>query len=67
MNIKVKSKFILKNKLSFRPKSLTILKVDKTYSAICDFVGKNSYGVGSESKSFFDFDLKGNVTLTSSL
>jgi hypothetical protein len=67
MNVMVKSKFVLKNQLSFKPKSLTILKVENTYSAICDFVGKNSYGVESASKSFFDFDLKGNVTLTSSL
>jgi hypothetical protein len=67
MNVMVKSKFVLKNQLSYKPKKLTIFKVEDKYNAISEFVGKNAYGVESESKSFFEFDLKGNITLTSSL
>ena len=67
MNVMVKSKFVLKNQLSYKPKKLAIFKIEDKYTAICDFVGKNVYGVESESKSFFEFDLKGNITLTSSL
>lgn len=67
MNIMVKSKYVLKNQLSYVPKSLTLLMVNDTYSAICEIKGKNSYGTESITKCFFEFDLTGNVVLTSTL
>jgi hypothetical protein len=63
MNIMVKSEFVLKNKYSFIPKKLSILKVNDKYMGTSEFVGKNSYGVEGIIKSYFEFDLEGNVTL----
>jgi hypothetical protein len=67
MSIMVKSKFVLKNQLSYIPKNLTIIMVGDKYSAISEIIGKNGYGVESITKCFFEFDLEGNVTLTSTL
>ena len=63
MNIMVKSKFKLKNKLSFVPKKLTIMYSEKdgTYSGICLYWGKNSYGVKSESTTYYSFTLDGEI------
>lgn len=63
MNIMVKSKYKLKNKYSFVPKKLTILYSEKdgTYSGISKYIGKNSYGVESESTTYWSFDLEGEI------
>jgi len=62
MNIMVKSKYQLKNKVSFIPKKLNLLKMDDgTFSSTSTYLGANSYGAESESKSYFGFDSEGNV------
>ena len=63
MNIMVKSKYKLKNKYSFIPKKLTILYSEKdgTYSGISKYIGKNGYGVESESTTYWSFDLEGEI------
>jgi hypothetical protein len=63
MNIMIKSKFKLKNKLSFVPKRLTIMYSEKdgTYSGICLYWGKNGYGVKSESTTYYSFTLDGEI------
>ena len=60
MNIMVQSKFVLKNKLSFVPKKLTLLKTDSGYSGVSEFVGKNGYGVESLTKTYFSFVNEGD-------
>ena len=64
MNIMVKSKFQLKNKYSFIPKKLNLYDgEDGKYSGYIEYVGKNSYGVESIQKSYFEIDKEGTVTL----
>lgn len=60
MNIMVQSKFVLKNKLSFVPKKLTLLKTEDGYSGISEFIGKNGYGVESLTKTYFSFVNEGD-------
>lgn len=55
MNIMVQSKFNLKNKYSFVPKKLTLTKTDSGYSGVCEYVGKNGYGVESINKTYYSF------------
>ena len=64
MNIMIKSKFKLKNKYSYIPLKLTLMYSDKDdkYSGICKYVGKNGYGVESESTTYFNFTLDGEIT-----
>ena len=64
MKTMVKSKYKLKNKYSFVPKTLTILysKKEGSYNAICKYLGANSYGAVSETKSYFKFTEDGEVT-----
>jgi hypothetical protein len=63
MNIMVKSKFKLKNQISFNPKKLTITysEDDGTYTGISIYVGKNSYGVESESTTYFSITIDGEI------
>jgi hypothetical protein len=63
MNIMVKSKYVLKNKYSFIPKELMIYKSGEKLKGFTKYVGKNGYGVEGIMKSYFEFDLEGNVTL----
>jgi hypothetical protein len=60
MNIMVQSKYVLKNKYSFVPKKLTLMKTDTGYSGISEFVGKNSYGVEGLTKTYFSFVNEGD-------
>lgn len=63
MSVMTKSKYKLKNKLSFVPKELTLMEMkDGTYSAISKFYGKNSYGAEGKETAYFKFDKDGNVT-----
>ena len=45
----------LKNRLSFVPRKLTLLKTEDGYRAISEYIGKNAYGTESLLKSFFSF------------
>ena len=58
----VKSKYKLKNKNSFIPKELLILKNGEKFTASSKYLGTNSYGAEGESESFFEFNDKGEVT-----
>lgn len=60
MNVMVKSKFVLKNQLSFVPRKLTLLKTDSGYTAISEFLGKNAYGTEGITKSYFSFVPEGD-------
>ena len=62
MNVMVKSKYKLKNKNSFIPKELLILKNGEKFTASSKYLGTNSYGAEGESESFFEFNDKGEVT-----
>tara|TARA_R110001592_G_C12576455_1_gene692977 strand:- start:31 stop:468 length:438 start_codon:yes stop_codon:yes gene_type:complete len=63
MKIMVNSQYKLKNKISYIPKKLTIIysEEDGTYSGICNYWGKNSYGVKSESTTYYSFTLDGEI------
>ena len=62
MNIMVKAKYQLKNKLSYIPKELFMYKKDDgTFSASVDYVGANSYGAEGLLRSYFSFDSEGNI------
>ena len=62
MNIMVKAKYQLKNKLSYIPKELFIYKNDDgTFSASVEYVGANSYGAEGLLRSYFGFDSEGNI------
>ena len=63
MQIMTKSKYVLKNKYSFIPKELMIYKSEEKFNGFTKYVGKNGYGVEGIMKSYFEFDLEGNVTL----
>lgn len=56
----VKAKYSLKNKLSFVPRELVIMKKDDKYTTKVTYLGKNAYGAESELSTIFVFDLKGN-------
>lgn len=60
MNIMVKSKFNLKNKNSFKPTRLNILKSDDGYSAVSYYTGTNAYGTEIETTTFFSFVNEGD-------
>jgi hypothetical protein len=56
------SKYKLKNKVSFVPRVLTIMNDEKSggYTVTTSYLGKNSYGAESQSKSYFKYDVEGN-------
>lgn len=56
----VKAQYSLKNKLSFVPRELVIMKKDDKYTTKVTYLGKNAYGAESELSTIFVFDLKGN-------
>lgn len=60
MNVMVKSKFELKNQLSYVPRKLSLLKTESGYTAVCEYLGKNAYGTESILKSYFSFVPEGN-------
>ena len=64
MNVMVKSKFALKNQLSFVPRKLSLLKTESGYSAISEFLGKNAYGTEGITKSYFSFVPEGDGQVT---
>ena len=63
MTIMTQSKFALKNTYSFVPKELMIFKVEDKYNGFTQYLGKNAFGAEGISKSYFEFDLEGNVVL----
>ena len=63
MSIMVQSKFKLKNKNSYMPKKLTIIKSDSGFSAMCKYTGKNAYGTDLESTTYFSFENQGDGNL----
>ena len=66
MTIMVQSQYLLKNKLSYVPRKLTLVQAeDKSFSGIVTILGKNSYGAESETTAYYSFDLEGNVVLIS--
>lgn len=62
-NIMSKSMLSLNNPYSFVPKQLQIYKVEDKYKGYTEYLGKNAYGAEGISKSYFEFDLEGNVVL----
>lgn len=60
MNIMVQSKFTLKNKNSFKPTKLNILKTDMGFSAVSYYTGENAYGTELESTTYFSFVNEGD-------
>ena len=64
MNIMVKAKYELKNKLSYIPKDVFMYKRDDgTFSASVEYIGANSYGAEGLLRSIFAFDSEGNIEL----
>ena len=59
----IQEKFALKKTYSFVPKELMIFKVEDKYNGFTQYLGKNAYGAEGISKSYFEFDLEGNVVL----
>lgn len=60
MNIMVQSKYTLKNKNSFKPTKLNILKTDMGFSAVSYYTGENAYGTELESTTYFSFVNEGD-------
>ena len=60
MNIMVQSSFTLKNRNSFNPTKLNILKTDTGFSAVSYYTGKNAYGTELESTTYFSFINEGD-------
>ncbi len=61
MNILIKSKYSLKNKLTYVPVKLSLMESSGVYVGLLDFIGSNAYGVPGEVTGSFDFDLEGNL------
>ena len=64
MNVMVQAKFKLKNRNSFMPKRLTIMKGSSGFTAICKYTGKNAYGTDLESSSYFSFVNEGDGSVS---
>lgn len=63
VEIMVKAKFKLKNRLSFVPKKLTLMKMqDGRMVATVLMYGKNGYGVEDEVRANFYFTADGKIT-----
>tara|TARA_B100000989_G_C19378094_1_gene400360 strand:- start:132 stop:500 length:369 start_codon:yes stop_codon:yes gene_type:complete len=60
MNIMVQSKFTLKNKNSFKPTKLNILKTSMGFNAVSYYTGENAYGTEIESTTYFSFVNEGD-------
>ena len=60
MNIMVQSKYTLKNKNSFKPTKINILKTDMGFSAVSYYTGENAYGTELESTTYFSFVNEGD-------
>lgn len=60
MNAIIKSKYQLKNTLSFRPIDVMIYSNKNELNISVEFSGKNSYGVESLSRSYFTFKNEGD-------
>lgn len=60
MNAIIKSKYQLKNTLSFRPIEVMVYGDNKELKLVVEYSGKNSYGAESSLKSFFDFKNEGD-------
>jgi len=60
MNVMVQSKFTLKNKNSFTPTKLNILKSKAGFNAVSYYTGKNAYGTDLESTTYFTFVNEGD-------
>ena len=56
----VQSSFTLKNRNSFNPTKLNILKTDTGFSAVSYYTGKNAYGTELESTTYFSFINEGD-------
>jgi hypothetical protein len=69
MNAIIKSKYQLKNILSFRPIEVMIFGKENELQVYVEYSGKNSYGVESIAKSYFNFKNEGdgNVQLIGNL
>ena len=60
MNAIIKSKYKLKNMLSFRPIEVNIYNSDSDLNIFVKYAGKNAYGVESLSQSYFIFKNEGD-------
>ena len=64
IEVMVKAKYRLKNRLSFVPKKLTLMKRDNgEYTFTVDMYGKNAYGAESKIKAYFSIDNSGKITM----
>jgi hypothetical protein len=62
INVMVKSKLLVKNKLTYVPISLTLFNDSEKNYATAVFRAKNSFGVETEHTEYYIFDAEGNVT-----
>lgn len=60
MNANLIPKYKLKNKLTYRPISISIFKIDGEWNAATKFTAQNSYGVTSELTAYISFDENGD-------
>lgn len=60
MNVMVQSKFTLKNRNSFKPTKLNILKSSVGFNAVSYYTGQNAYGTEIESTTYFTFVNEGD-------
>jgi hypothetical protein len=64
MNAVIKSKYKLKNILSFRPIEVMIYNGKEDFVIYVKYAGKNAYGVDSMSESYFAFKNEGEGVIT---
>jgi hypothetical protein len=64
MNAVIKSKYKLKNRLSFRPIEVMIYDGKEDFVVYVKYAGKNAYGADNISESYFSFKNEGEGVIT---